>query len=79
MQLVFVSNYFNHHQQPVSDRLHTLCQKQGGSYTFIQTEPMEEERIKMGWGEILKNTPYVKKILFVLYLCATKSSESLAE
>ena len=60
MRLVFVSNYFNHHQQPVSDRLHTLCQKQGGSYTFIQTEPMEEERIKMGWGEILKNTPYVK-------------------
>lgn len=60
MQLVFVSNYFNHHQQPVSDRLHTLCQKQGGSYTFIQTEPMEEERIKMGWGEILKNTPYVR-------------------
>ena len=60
MQLVFVSNYFNHHQQPVSDRLHALCQKQGGSYTFIQTEPMEEERIKMGWGEILKNTPYVR-------------------
>lgn len=60
MQLVFVSNYFNHHQQPVSDRLYALCQKQGGSYTFIQTEPMEEERVKMGWGEILKNTPYVR-------------------
>lgn len=60
MQLVFVSNYFNHHQQPVSDRLYALCKEQGGSYTFIQTEPMEEERIKMGWGEILKNTPYVR-------------------
>ena len=60
MQLVFVSNYFNHHQQPVSDRLYALCQKQGGSYIFIQTEPMEEERVKMGWGEILKNTPYVR-------------------
>lgn len=69
MQLVFVSNYFNHHQQPVSDRLHTLCQKQGGSYTFIQTEPMEEERIKMGWGEILKNTPYVRNYWEEPHVC----------
>ena len=60
MRLVFVSNYFNHHQQPVSDRLHTLCAKQGGSYTFMQTAPMEEERIKMGWGEVFYKTPYLK-------------------
>lgn len=60
MQLVFVSNYFNHHQQPVSDRLYELCKAAGGSYTFVQTEPMEEERIRMGWGEILKTTPYIR-------------------
>lgn len=59
MKLVFVSNYFNHHQQPVSDRLYELCRNQGGSYTFLQTEPMEEERIQMGWGEVFKNTPYL--------------------
>ena len=45
MQLVFVSNYFNHHLQPVSDRLFALCESKGGSYTFIQTEPMEKERL----------------------------------
>lgn len=36
-----------------------LCQKAGGSYTFMQTEPMEEERIRMGWGEVFQNTPYL--------------------
>ena len=59
MKLIFVSNYFNHHQQPMSDRLYQLCQEQGGSYAFVQTEPMEEERIRMGWGEVFENTPYL--------------------
>ena len=59
MKLIFVSNYFNHHQQPMSDRLYQLCKMQGGSYTFMQTEPMEEERVRMGWGEVFQNTPYL--------------------
>ncbi len=59
MKLIFVSNYFNHHQQPVSDRLYELCKQQGGSYIFMQTEAMEEERIRMGWGEVFRNTPYL--------------------
>ena len=60
MKLVFVSNYFNHHQQPVSDRFYALCQKNGGSYTFVQTEQMEEERLKMGWGDVFQQTSYLK-------------------
>ena len=60
MKLVFVSNYFNHHQQPVSDRFYRLCQKQGGSYIFVQTEQMEEERLKMGWGDVFQQTAYLK-------------------
>ncbi len=59
MKIIFVSNYFNHHQQPMSDRLYELCREQGGSYTFMQTEAMEEERVRMGWGEVFKNTPYL--------------------
>lgn len=59
MKLIFVSNYFNHHQQPMSDRLYQLCLEAGGNYTFVQTEPMEEERIRMGWGEVFQNTPYL--------------------
>lgn len=60
MQLVFVSNYFNHHQQPVSDRFYERCRQSNGSYTFIQTEKMEEERVSMGWGDALEHKPYVK-------------------
>lgn len=46
-----MSNYINHHQVPVSRELNRLCREQGGSYAFIQTEPMEQERVAMGWGE----------------------------
>ncbi len=45
--VIFVSNYYNHHQAPLSEVLYRLT---GGEYRFIATEPMEEERIQMGWG-----------------------------
>ena len=48
MRLVFVSNYINHHQMPVSRELNRLCREQGGSYVFVQTEPMEQERVAIG-------------------------------
>lgn len=60
MNLVFVSNYMNHHQMPVSRELHGLCQKQGGSYIFVQTQPMERERVAMGWGESLIGGDFVR-------------------
>jgi len=46
MKIVFLSNYFNHHQKPLSDELYMLSD---GNYHFIETMPMESERIKMGW------------------------------
>lgn len=48
MKLVFVSNYINHHQIPFSNALY---QEVEGNFRFIQTEPMEEERVRMGWNE----------------------------
>jgi glycosyltransferase involved in cell wall biosynthesis len=45
--VVFLSNYFNHHQQPLSDAIYS---KIGDGYKFIETEMMDEERINMGWG-----------------------------
>ena len=57
MRIVFVSNYINHHQIPLSEELYRLT---GGEYTFVQTEPMEEERVKMGWDAGAVNKPYVK-------------------
>ncbi len=57
MKLVFISNYFNHHQKPFSDAMFELI---GEDYNFIETEPMSEERLKMGWGG--KDKPsYVKQ------------------
>ena len=56
MKVTFVSNYINHHQIPVSDEFY---KKLGENYHFIQTEPMEEERVKMGWMEEVKNLPYL--------------------
>lgn len=45
MNIVFVSNYFSHHQKPLSDVL-----AERASYAFIATAPMTEERRAMGWG-----------------------------
>lgn len=53
---VFVSNYLNHHQIPFCNAMYELCR---GSFTFVQTEAMEEERIQMGWAEQVKQ-PYLK-------------------
>lgn len=50
MRIVFVSNYYNHHQAPLSEAFYI---KTNGNYYFIQTMPMEDERKKMGWEENL--------------------------
>lgn len=47
INVAFVSNYFNHHQKPFSE---AMFSKIGNGYAFIETEPMEEERVKMGWS-----------------------------
>ncbi|MCR4706209.1 MAG: glycosyltransferase family 1 protein, partial [Lachnospiraceae bacterium] len=57
MKLTFVSNYINHHQIPVSNALHAAL---GDGYTFVQTEPMEEERRAMGWNAEVSALPYLK-------------------
>lgn len=54
MKLIFVSNYFNHHQLPFCDALYELLE---GDFCFLQTQPMEEERVKMGWQA--EERPYV--------------------
>lgn len=58
MKIVFLSNYFNHHQSPFC---HAMYNRLGESFCFVQTEEMEEERIQMGWG-LDKEPPFVKKI-----------------
>ena len=61
MRLVFLSNYYNHHQ-------HSLCQAlyQGAeSFHFVETAPMDQERRQLGWG-IETLPPYVTADLMLL-------------
>lgn len=46
MKIVFVSNYFNHHQKPFCDRMY---QKLGSDFVFVSTAPMREERKALGY------------------------------
>lgn len=73
MTFTFVSNYINHHQIPLCEALY---QRLGGDYTFIQTMPMEEERVAMGWGVDLDKLPYVQCLYEKEYECLKKIAES---
>ena len=59
MTIVFVSNYINHHQIPFCEALRIRAEAAGGSFVFIQTEPMEEERLQMGWADVSASLPWV--------------------
>ena len=50
-----VSNYISHHQLPFSDAMFELCME----YSFVQTMPMEQKRIDMGWAVDSTTIPYV--------------------
>lgn len=72
MTITFVSNYINHHQIPFSD----ACYRElGEGYCFIQTEPMEEERLAMGWGGGGR-PPYVRCLYEEEEICRKRMLES---
>ena len=57
MKITFVSNYINHHQIPVSNELYRQL---GEDYCFVQTEPIEAERLQMGWQDQTGKLPFLK-------------------
>lgn len=57
MKITFVSNYINHHQIPFCQACY---ERLGEDFVFLQTEPMEEERVAMGWGTDLAALPYLR-------------------
>lgn len=73
MTITFVSNYINHHQIPFSNAIY---EKLGKDYHFIQTMPMEEERIAMGWGLDEGKIPYVHRLYEDEYECRKIIAES---
>lgn len=58
MKVTFVSNYINHHQIPLAEELYFNLKEE---YCFIETEPMETERIQMGWNVHTENLPYLMR------------------
>lgn len=46
MKIVFLSNFFNHHQSALSD---ALWRKTKGEYCFVETSPMPQERKSLGY------------------------------
>lgn len=48
MNIVFISNFYNHHQMPLSRSLYRIL---GDGYLFIATTPMDAERRAMGYQE----------------------------
>ena len=47
MKVVFLSNYFNHHQKPISDVLSKIC-----DYYFIATDTISNDRISLGYEKL---------------------------
>ena len=57
MKVVFLSNYFNHHQQPFSEAMYDLL---GDDYVFIETTSIPKARVMLGYGAGIKPI-YVKQ------------------
>ncbi len=73
MTFTFVSNYINHHQIPLCEALYAELKE---DFTFVQTMPMEEERIAMGWGVDVRTLPYVRCLYEREYECRKRIMES---
>lgn len=56
MKIVFVSNNYNHHERFFCEELDKI---RGVEFFFIQTQPMREERVKLGWGMDTSKVPFV--------------------
>ncbi|MBE6663249.1 MAG: glycosyltransferase [Ruminococcaceae bacterium] len=54
--VVFISNYLNHHQIPFSQEMMSLT---GGSYLFIATTPTPKGRLKLGYRDANSSYDFV--------------------
>ncbi|WP_390598312.1 glycosyltransferase [Bacteroides sp. f07] len=54
MKIVFASNYLNHHERFLCDALY---ENPRIDFVFIQTKPIEQGRINMGWQD-MSDVPY---------------------
>lgn len=57
MKILFISNYYTHHQQPLCEALDRLTEHQ---FTFVELETFPEERKSLGWQR-QTSVPFVKQ------------------
>lgn len=57
MKVVFLSNYFNHHQSALSDALWRLTD---GNYVFLETTEMSQARRQLGYDTCSR--PYTRRV-----------------
>lgn len=57
MKVVFLTNYYNHHQKPLADALYARI---GDGYAFIETSRISEERLRLGYGGD-EQPPYIRQ------------------
>ncbi len=60
MDIVFLGNFINHHQIPFCKAVSRKLTD--GTFTFVQTEEMSEERKEMGWEVKEEDVPYLRKL-----------------
>lgn len=58
MQVTFFSNFLNHHQLPFCLEMMKHLENQ---FTFVETEPIEQERLDMGYEDMGEKYPFVLK------------------
>lgn len=58
MQITFFSNFLNHHQLPFCLEIMKHLENQ---FTFVETEPIEQERLDMGYEDMGEKYPFVLK------------------
>lgn len=56
MRIIYLSNFFNHHQKPLADELYSIL---GPNYSFIETlREFPKEQATLGYHSY--DVPYVK-------------------
>jgi len=56
MKIVFLSNYYNHHQAPFC---HEIINHQNIEFYFIATEPISKERISLGYSDMNRSESFI--------------------
>lgn len=56
VKLILVSNFLNHHQLPLCEEFLNLL---NGSFRFVATQPVSEERLRMGYANYNDLYPFV--------------------